>query len=132
MTMSAAGAIRGRVVDEQGKPVRNFRVLLNGSRGREPGDKFGGFFAGFCGTGLTYSSDDGSFLIRNLTAGSVVRVTVLAPGHGEASIDRVIAQPINRLTAKKPFTFRLCAGLHWPQGSRPSTKLSGKTESRMP
>ena len=67
--MSAAGAIRGKVVDHEGKPVRNFRVLLNGSREREPGDKYGGFFAGFCGIGLTYTSDDGSFVVRNLGAG---------------------------------------------------------------
>jgi hypothetical protein len=31
-------------------------------------------------------------------AGSVQRVTVLAHGHGEASIDRVIAEPLNPLT----------------------------------
>ncbi len=105
--MTAAGAIRGKVLSSDGKPVRNFRVLLNGSREEKPDDKHGGFFAGFCGIGLTFSSYDGSFLIKNLTAGSVQRVTVLAPGHGEGSIDRVIAQPINRLTAKKPFTFRL-------------------------
>ena len=107
VTMSAAGAIRGKVVDETGKPVRNFRVLLNASRGREPGDKFGGFFAGFCGIGLTYTSDDGSFLIRNLGAGSVQRVTVLAPGHGEGTIDRVVAEPLNRLTPDQAPSFRL-------------------------
>ncbi len=107
VTMSAAGAVRGKVVDHEGKPVRVFRVLLNGSREKQPNDKFGGFFAGFCGIGLTYTSDDGSFLIRNLGAGSVQRVTVLAPGHGEGTIDRVIAEPLNRLTPDKALTFQL-------------------------
>jgi hypothetical protein len=49
--MAAAGAVRGRVVDHEGKPVRTFRVLLNASRGRKAGDKSGGFFAGFSGSG---------------------------------------------------------------------------------
>ncbi len=107
VVMSAAGAIRGKVVDLDGKPVRNFRVLLNISRERQPDDKLGGFFAGFCGIGLSYSSDDGSFLIRNLGAESVQRVTVLAPGHGEVSIDRVVAEPLNRLTPEKALTFQV-------------------------
>ena len=107
VTMSAAGAIRGKVVDPEGKPVRNFRVLLNVSRERDPTDKFGGFFAGFCGIGLTYSSDDGSFLIRNLGSGTIQRVTVLAPGYGERSLDRVMAEPLNHLAPDKAITFEV-------------------------
>ena len=103
--MSSAGAIRGVVVDLDGKPVRNFRVLLNISREKKPGDKYGGFFAGFSGIGLTYSSDDGTFLIRNLGAGSVQRVTILAPGYAEGTLDRVIAEPLNHLNADKPLKF---------------------------
>lgn len=105
--MTGAGAIRGKVVDHEGKPVRNFRVLLNGSRQRKPGDKYGGFFAGFCGIGLTYTSDDGSFVVRDLTGGSVQRVTVLAPGHGEGTIDRVIAEPLSHRAPGQAVTFRL-------------------------
>ncbi len=107
VTMTAAGAIRGKVVDHQGKPVRNFRVLLNGPRQRNPGDKYGGFFAGFCGIGLSYTSDDGSFSVHNLTGGSVQRVTVLAPGHGEGTIDRVIAEPLSHWDPGQALTFRL-------------------------
>ena len=107
VTMSAAGAIRGRVVDHDGKPLRNFRVLLNASRERKPDDKFGGFFAGFCGTGLTCTSDDGSFLIRNLGAETVQRVTVLAAGHGERSIDRVNAKPLTHLSPERGLIFQL-------------------------
>lgn len=105
VVMSAAGAVRGKVIDFEGKPVRNFRVLLNISRERKPDDQYGSFFAGYCGIGLTYSSDDGSFLVRNLNAGSVQRVTVLAPGFGEATIDRVVAEPLSRLTPEKAVTF---------------------------
>jgi len=107
VVMTAAGAIRGKVVDANGAPVRNFRVLLNSPRDRKPDDQYGGFFAGFCGIGLSYSSDDGSFLVRNLGAESVQRVTVLAPGHGEVSIDRVVAEPLNRLTPDQALTFQV-------------------------
>ncbi len=107
VTMSAAGAILGRVIDHEGKPVRNFRVLLNAPQEQKPDDKFGGFFAGFCGTGLSYTSDEGYFVIRNLGEGSVQRVTVLAPGHGELSVDRVIARPLVNLDPKKSSTYRL-------------------------
>lgn len=107
VVMWSAGAIRGKVVDHEGKPVRSFRVLLNGSRQRRDDDKNGGFFAGFCGIGLSYTSDDGSFLVRNLTGGSVTRVTVLAPGHGEATIDRVLAEPMSHQPPAQATLFRL-------------------------
>ncbi len=107
VTMAAAGAIRGKVVDHEGKPVRNFRVLLNVSRQRKPDDKYGSFFVVYCVIGLTYTSDDGSFVVRNLIGGSVQRVTVLAPGHGEGTIDRVIAEPLSHLDPGQALTFRL-------------------------
>ena len=107
VVLTAAGAIRGKVVGPDGKPVRNFRVLLNAPRERRPDDVYGGFFAGFCGIGLSYTTDDGTFLIRNLTAGSVQRVTVLAPGFGEASIDRVVAEPLDRITDQQLASFHL-------------------------
>lgn len=105
VVMTASGAIRGKVVDQDNNPVRSFRVLLNIPRLRLPDDKLGGYFAGFCGIGLSYTTDDGSFLVRNLTGGSVQRVTVLAPGHGECSIDRVAAGPFSHLVP--PILFRL-------------------------
>jgi thiol-disulfide isomerase/thioredoxin len=110
--MTSAGAVRGHVVDHQGKPVRSFRVLLNAPRERMPDDKFGGFFAGFCGIGLSYTSDDGSFLITNLGANSVQRITIIAPGHGEGTIDRVVADPLNHWTPDHVLTFRLPKSNH--------------------
>jgi hypothetical protein len=110
VTMSAAGAILGRVIDHEGKPVRNFRVLLNMPREHKPDDILGGFFAGFCGIGLSYTSDEGYFVIRNLSAGSVQRLTVLAPGHGELTLDRVIARPLVKLAPEKSSTYRLPKG----------------------
>jgi thiol-disulfide isomerase/thioredoxin len=107
VTMRGGGAIQGRVVDPEGRPVRNFRILLNASRERRPDDKFGGFFAGFTGIGLTYTSDDGYFVVKDLTAGSVQRVTALAPGYGEGIADRAVAEPANLLTPAEALTIRL-------------------------
>jgi 5-hydroxyisourate hydrolase-like protein (transthyretin family) len=107
VVMTGSGEIRGKVLDQSGKPVRSFRVLLNASRERKPADTDGGFFAGFCGIGLSCTADDGSFVVRNLNGGSVQRVTVLAPGYGEASIDRVVAEPLSHLEPDRPVTFRL-------------------------
>lgn len=112
VTMSAAGAIQGKVFAHDGKPVRNFRVLLNNPRERKPNDKSGNLFDGFRGTGLSYTSDDGSFLVRKLNVGSVHRVTVLAPGYGEDSIDRVIVEPIDRLDLGRPIEFLLPEAYH--------------------
>ncbi len=102
-----AGVIRGRVVDSDGKPVRSFRVLLNISRQRRQNDLFGGFFAGYGGAGLSFTTDDGTFLIRNLQANSVQRVTIFAPGYGESSIDRVEALPLSEWSADRVLTCKL-------------------------
>ena len=107
VVLAAAGVVAGRVVDPAGRPVRNFRVLLNGSKERKADDKFGGFFAGFCGTGLSFTTDDGRFLVRGLGLGSVQRVTVLAPGYAEATVDRVLARPANQAGGDQVPTFRL-------------------------
>jgi len=40
VTMMATGVIRGRVVDEAGQPIRNFRVLVNHPRNRKPDEIF--------------------------------------------------------------------------------------------
>jgi hypothetical protein len=80
VTMQAGGAIRGRVVDWEQRPVRSFRVLLGFPREHHAADKGGGFFAGFSGIGLTYTSDDGTFVVKELVAGSVQRLSVIAPG----------------------------------------------------
>jgi peroxiredoxin/protocatechuate 3,4-dioxygenase beta subunit len=107
VTMQPGGAIRGRVVDPEGRPVRNFRILLNGSRERHPGDKGGSFFAGFCGIGLSYTSDDGTFVVKPLGAGTIQRVSAMAAGYGEGVADRVQAEPENHLPPAEALTIRL-------------------------
>jgi beta-lactamase regulating signal transducer with metallopeptidase domain len=106
VTLSYGGAIKGRVVDSDDRPIRNFRVLLSQPRNRRPGDPFGGYFAGFSGIGVRFTSPDGSFVLTGVVAGSVLRISALAEGHGEAVEDRVTAVPLNRLGETEPVTLR--------------------------
>ncbi len=103
----AAGSIRGRVVDADGKPVRSFRVLLGYPHESMANDVSGGFPTEFSRSGLSFTSDDGSFLIRNLQANSIQRVTILAAGHGESSLDRVGAVPLTERVAGRELIFKL-------------------------
>jgi beta-lactamase regulating signal transducer with metallopeptidase domain/protocatechuate 3,4-dioxygenase beta subunit len=106
VTMSYGGAVAGRVVDKDGKPIRNFRVLVNAPHEQRPGDVSGGYFAGYCGIGVRYTSPDGSFVLTGVAAGNVLRISALPEGYSEAVEDRVIAVPLNRLAETKPVTLR--------------------------
>jgi beta-lactamase regulating signal transducer with metallopeptidase domain len=106
VTMLYGGAVSGRVLDRQGKPIRSFRVLVGFPRDRRTGDQTSGFFAGFSGIGVHFTSDDGSFVLTGVGAGSVYRITAIAVGHGEAVADRVHAVPVNRLGMTQPVTLR--------------------------
>ena len=105
--MEAAGAIRGRIVDRDGKPVRSFRILVNIPRERVPSEKVGGFFAGYCGIGLSYTSEDGVFVVTGVQAGHLHRVSALADGFGQADEDRVEAYPITDLPPAEALTLKL-------------------------
>ena len=107
VTLQASGVIRGRVVDPAGRPVRNFRVLVSHPRDQKPDEKMSNLDNWVRSTGVSFTTDDGSFLIRNLTAGSFQRVTVLAAGFGAAVAERMLVEPRYR-PARDPLpTFRL-------------------------
>ncbi|MFO0937745.1 MAG: sigma-70 family RNA polymerase sigma factor [Gemmataceae bacterium] len=103
ITMQYGGAIKGKVVDLNGKPIRNFRVTVNFPQDPKAGDHTEGYFAGYSGVGVQFSSEDGSFVLTGVGADSVYRIQALAEGHGEAVIDRVTAVPVNHLE-KTPAT----------------------------
>jgi protocatechuate 3,4-dioxygenase beta subunit len=107
--MQATGAIRGRVVDEQGKPVQNFRILIQIPRSydRAKGEKVGGYFAGYEWPGISFTSEDGEFVASGLTVGHLHRVTALAEGHGQVAMDRVKAHPVTHLPPAEELTLRL-------------------------
>jgi hypothetical protein len=98
ITLQFGGAVKGRVVDPDGKPVRNFRIVVASPKAPKPGDgQAGGYFAGYSGMGVRFTSDDGSFVLTGVGAGSVYRIQAHAEGYGEAVVDRVTAVPVNHL-----------------------------------
>jgi protocatechuate 3,4-dioxygenase beta subunit len=106
--MQSGGMIRGRVVDRDGQPVRDFRILINTPHEQHPGDKFASYFAGYCGIGITFTSDDGSFVITDLgAAGGLCRISVVADGYGEEAVDRVISTTLTHLPPDDALTIRL-------------------------
>lgn len=107
MTLQGEGAIRGRVVDPTGTPVRNFRIQVGIPKNSKPGDPVGGYFAGYGGTGLSFTRDDGEFTISGLTAGHVHRLTVIAEKFGVGEAERVESQSISRLKPAADLTIEL-------------------------
>ena len=111
--MKSDGMIRGRVVDRDGKPVRNFRILVNSPHERHPNDDFAGYFAGYCGIGITFTSDDGVFVITDLgKAGGLCRISAIAEGHGEGAVDRVASTTLAHLPPADALTIRLGPSHH--------------------
>jgi beta-lactamase regulating signal transducer with metallopeptidase domain len=106
VTMQYGGAVYGKVVGADGKPVRNFRITVNFPHERRPGDQSGGYFAGYCGIGVRFTSPDGTFVLTGVGTGSVLRIAAIAEGHGEAVVDRVTAVAVNRLKGVEPVVLR--------------------------
>jgi hypothetical protein len=107
VTLLGGGAIVGRVVDPAGNPVQDFRVQVNLPKDPNPGDPVGGYFAGYSGTGLSFTRDDGQFTISGLTAGHLHRLTVIAEGWGAGEVDRVEAHSVGRLQPADAVTIKL-------------------------
>jgi hypothetical protein len=105
--LEGAGAIRGKVVDPDGKPVRDFRIRLQMPRESKPGDQSGGFYAGYDWYGASFTSSDGSFVLTGLGSGSWVRLSAMATGYGQAVNERVQAHPLDDLPPLKDLTMRL-------------------------
>src|SRR5262249_48037554 len=70
------------------------------------GENTEGFFAGYGGIGVRFTSADGSFVLTGVGADSIYRVRALADGHDEAILDRVKAVALNRLAKATPVTLR--------------------------
>src|SRR5262245_5966241 len=84
VTLKYGGALVGRVIDRAGKPIRNFRILVSFPRERRKGENTEGFFAGYGGIGVCFTSADGSFVLTGVGADSIYRLRALADGHDEA------------------------------------------------
>lgn len=110
VTLRGGGAIRGRVVDPLGGPVKNFRVQVGIPKGSKPGEAVGGYFAGYSGIGLTFTRDDGEFTISGLTAGNLHHLTVITDKFGVGEADRIEAQSLARLKPADELKIQLGPG----------------------
>jgi Carboxypeptidase regulatory-like domain len=105
--LTAGGAVRGRVVDAAGEPVRNFNVRVMIPRVREPNERVGGYYAGFDWYGVSFTRPDGVFVMSGVGAGSWLRLVVTSPGVGRAVLDRVQAGPLDALAPAEDLTIKL-------------------------
>jgi hypothetical protein len=107
--MTAGGAIRGIVLDPQGKPVRDFRIRIQIPRSLQPDEQAGGYYAGYGWYGVSFTADDGTFVVSDMPVGNWLRVQAIARGHGQAIHDRVRASPLDQLPPADQLTLRLTA-----------------------
>lgn len=92
LTLEAPGMLRGQVVDANtGAPVRQFRVQLGFSPISKPNDKQGTYNSNWSDPGVTFNSVDGKFLIKPLTNGMRLAITVLAENYERTVIERAVA-----------------------------------------
>jgi len=124
IVLTAGGAIRGIVLDPEGRPVRQFRIRIQVPRNLKPGEPAGGYYAGYDWYGISFTSEDGSFVVSDVPAGAWLRVHAIAPGYGQAILDRVQAVPLDELPAASPLSLTLLA----PH----SLRVSVATESQAP
>ena len=103
--LTAGGAIRGRVIDPAGKPLRNFRICVKVPRDRTL-QPMGGYFAGF-ENGIHFTRDDGTFIITDLTADHWVRLVAMAPGTGQAIEEKVLTASLDNLPPAEQLTLKL-------------------------
>lgn len=105
--LSAGGAVRGRVVDAAGNPVRNFNIRVMIPRERKPGEKLGGYYAGFDWYGVAFTRDDGVFVLTDVGTNTWLRMVVTSPGVGRAIFDRVQSSALDALPPADDLTIKL-------------------------
>ncbi len=102
------GAVRGRVYDPEGKPVRDFRIRIQRPRVHAPNEETGGYYVGYESVGVSFTADDGSFIVSDLGApGALVRVSAIVDGYGQAVVDRALIHPVDDQLLNEGITLRL-------------------------
>ena len=105
--LESVGAVAGTVVDENEDPVRNFNVRVRTPRQRDHGEDYGGYYAGFGWYGVSYTRNDGNFVLSELTVGNWARLIVRSRGFGFAIVDRNEAVPLDELSPDRAKEIKL-------------------------
>jgi uncharacterized GH25 family protein len=91
VTMKSEGVIKGKVVDATtGKPIPRFNVRVTFSPDRQP-DEPGTLYRKWQ-PGEEFVSPPGQFLMKELTAGMSLQVTISADGYRRQVVRRVVAK----------------------------------------
>ncbi|MEW6357707.1 MAG: carboxypeptidase-like regulatory domain-containing protein [Planctomycetota bacterium] len=110
VTLYRAGHILGKVVDEAGKPVTEFRVSLGLDSARE-GDRRPSYPSRFpYRTGMPIFAPDGAFRIEDATVGAPYRITIYARDYATTTESRIMGIPLDKgdvatITVEKGRTF---------------------------
>lgn len=107
VVLAAEGGVHGRVVDQNGGPVRRFRVLFLRVERNERGAIEGRYNYIYRSTGVLFDDDRGEFAVGGLESGRVHRLAIVAEGYGVGYLDGVIARPVSTLAATARPTIRL-------------------------
>jgi len=121
ITMAGPGAFRGRVVDPQGHPVRDFRIMLDltecvptrptfqspSVNGADPNAHTTGIYAGLRSLGVLYTSADGTFVLSGVAETNINTVIAQVPGYGRAVVDGVRARVLEKLGPPEELTLQL-------------------------
>jgi protocatechuate 3,4-dioxygenase beta subunit len=102
-----AGGIKGRVVDRDGRPVRTFRVTIHFPRTREAGNRLVPFYASYEDVGISFTNDDGEFLLSNLASAADYRLHVITSDLREGTVDAVRSSSLGELARKDKAAIRI-------------------------
>ena len=94
--IASGGGITGRVEGPDGEPIRDFRVLVDIPWDYESGDPVGGFSASYGSSGISFTHDDGRFVLGDMNAANIYRITLTSPGYGNAVLDRIQAHRLDQ------------------------------------
>lgn len=101
------GGIKGRVVDRDGRPVRSFVVTIHFPQMRRPGDRLVPFYAGYEDVGISFTNDDGEFLLSNLASAAAYRLQVITLDLQEGAVDSVRSSLLGELVGKDKAAIRI-------------------------
>ncbi len=100
--LDPVGAIKGRVIGVDGKPVKNFRITVDHPLVRNPNNAGVGIGASYSSLGISFSAEDGSFVVSDLKPGTTWKVQAHAREMGKAMAEAVEAVSIDQLANTTP------------------------------
>ena len=103
------GVIRGRVTAPDGKPVHNFRVLLQWPHALDETSLRPFMSIDFWIRGFSFTSEEGDFIlgVPGVTPGQLVRVVALADGYSQGVADAVPVTPFGAVCSGRALALRL-------------------------